>query len=369
MSKEKKKLFLFEWRIWHFIGLLLLIAALVLFGILSGVKSHDQEKLIDQRLVSRWSDKNDYAQVSVLFPYGTILEETDIKSAEHTFQQALTDISMFEENTSQRLFVDCIYETGNVTVSREKTSVDVEAVGVSKDFFLFHPLHFVSGGPIPTNTDLTDYVVLDEKTAWNLFGAIDVEGMQVRIGDVPHIISGVIKTDSDTLSTAGGSKENVVYITRESLSLYGSVNSTIGFELLMPEPYEGFALDSLKKAFKTYETTGEWIDHTKRFGWKHLWNVWKERKSRIMQTKPIVFPYWENVARFYENKFVHFGCVMLVCLFLSVVIAIWELVSIWKMRNFDKEDVKDAWIYFVERQREKRKHREVLKEDEDYEKM
>lgn len=364
MNRKRKPLFDLVWKKWHVAGAAVLVVSLLTAGILSVVMKHETTKLTDQNLVSRWSNQNDYAQVSVFFPYGTLLEEGDIKSFDYQFNKALTDISRFPENDSQRLFVYCFYETGSVTIAREKTSLQVDAIGVSEDFFLFHPMNFVSGGPIPTGTDLTDYVVLDEKTAWNLFGAIDVEGMEVRIGGIPHVISGVIKTADDKLSVAGGSKENLIYLTQASLKQYGTQNTTLAYELLMPEPYEGYALDTLQKAFSTYEKTGVFLDNTKRFGWKHLWGVFKERNQRSMQTKPIVYPYWENVARFYENKFVRVRMIQIVCLVIAGLLLLAEIISVWKMRTFDKEDIRNGCIYMMEALREKRKKRNNFEEDE-----
>lgn len=42
---------------------------------------------------------------------------------------------------------------------------------------------------------MQDHIILDQDSAWQLFGSYDVEGMQVMIGNVPHIVSGVIRRE------------------------------------------------------------------------------------------------------------------------------------------------------------------------------
>lgn len=368
-QREKKPLFQFTWKKWHFIGLILVVLLMSVSGILQLIQKNSEETLIDQRMANRWSKDHDYAQVSLFFPYGTKLEESDIKGVDYQINHILEEISMFAENPSQRLFLSCWYSTGSLTVTRENATASVEAIGVSGDFFLFHPMEFISGGPIPTDSLMKDYVVLDERTAWNLFGATDVEGMEVRIGGVPHIVSGVVKPDTSKLSTLAGSKENLIYVTNESLTEYGTLDSTLAIEIVMPEPYEGFARDSLQKCFEKYKDSGEWIDNSKRFGFFNLWKIFKVRKSMLMQTKPVKYPYWENIARYYENKFIGFWEIRVIFYVISAIIVILELVSIWKMRNFDKEDIKDAWIHMVERIREKRNLQKQRKRGSIYEEV
>ncbi len=362
-QREKKPLFQFTWKKWHLIGLILLVLLMSVSGILQLVQKKTSENLIDQRMANRWSKDHDYAQVSLFFPYGTELEETDIKGVDYQINHTLEEISMFAENPSQRLFLSCWYSTGSITLTRESATASVEAIGVSGDFFLFHPMEFISGEPIPTNSLMTDYVVLDERTAWNLFGATNVAGMEVRINGIPHIVSGVVKPDISKLSTLAGSKENLIYTTNESLKEYGTLDSAMAFELVMPEPYEGFAMDSLQKCFEKYKDSGEWIDNSKRFEFFKLWKIFKIRKSMVMQTKPVVYPYWENLARFYENKFIGFWEIRIIIYVISSITVILELISIWKMRTFDKEDIKDAWIHMIERMREKRNLRKAKKEE------
>ena len=57
-------------------------------------------------------------------------------------------------------------------------------------------MEFKSGAPFSWESLHTDGIVVDEETAWQLFGSNDVEGMQVMIGQVPHFITGVIEKEA-----------------------------------------------------------------------------------------------------------------------------------------------------------------------------
>ena len=73
-------------------------------------------------------------------------------------------------------------------------SVDsVQIIGVGGDFFQFHPLNMISGNVFSENDISKDRVVLDENTAWTLFGAYDIAGKTVTIEGRQFVIAGVYK--------------------------------------------------------------------------------------------------------------------------------------------------------------------------------
>ena len=218
-------------------------------------------------------------------------------------------------------------------------------------------MKFVSGEPIPSGDAMRDYVVIDEKTAWNLFGATDVAGMTVYVEGIPHIISGVIEKAEDRLSELAGNDQNIIYVTNETLTQYGTSQGYIGYELLAPEPYEGFALSTLKDVFSEYETTAEFVDNTKRYGYKNLFENMKAVKSRHMQSKAVIYPYWENVARYYDAHYANLCMVRIGLFLLAVIMLVILCIDFWKHRLFHKEDIKNKCIKLIENMREKKKEK------------
>ena len=318
-------------RLLNYIGFIVIILFMLIIFVLALIRGGIAGKLDDQQIVSRWTDGNDYAAVSLFFPYGTKIDSMAVLSAENTVTVSLNGISMVPTSDSQRLWVDCFIEQGTVTAKTDRASESLKAYGIRGDYFLFHPMEFVSGGYMPSDSVMKDYVIIDELTAWNLFGAIEVDGMYLYIGGVPHLITGVVKVPDDKLSKAGGSCEKVIYLSCESLEAYGTVETALSYELLMPEPYEGFAFEAIHAAFTSYEKTGVWVDNSKRFGWRHLYDVFKARNSQIMQTKPVIYPYWENVALYKENICMHILIVQFVLAIITFIVFVSEIFSMWRM--------------------------------------
>ena len=245
MTKWKK---LFDYRLtgWRLAVLGLSIVLMIVSEIMLLCQKHNTSQLVDQCVKDRWTDENDFAEVSIFFPVANEVNIEQFQTIQHSILKTLEEVSLEADTENRRSFIDCFYQIGSITVNRGSAKLDLTAYGVSKDFFLFHPMKFVSGEPIPSGDAMRDYVVIDEKTAWNLFGATDVAGMTVYVEGIPHIISGVIEKAEDRLSELAGNDQNIIYVTNETLTQYGTSQGYIGYELLAPEPYEGFALSTLK---------------------------------------------------------------------------------------------------------------------------
>ncbi len=50
-----------------------------------------------------------------------------------------------------------------------------------------------------------------------------------------------------------------------------------------------------------------------------------------MQSKPVAFTYWENVALYCENKFVRFLYIKIIMLILAALFTIAEIISVVSM--------------------------------------
>ena len=148
-------------------------------------------------MAGRWSEKKDVAQVSCFFSSKAEVTEDTIQSFEYSLKNVLQEASITEtsENPSARLWVDAYSADGKITLVNGRNTLDANAIGIGGDFFLFHPLKLITGSYFSGNDLMQDYCIIDQDAAWQLFGSNDVVGMTVYIGNVPHIVTGVVRRD------------------------------------------------------------------------------------------------------------------------------------------------------------------------------
>ena len=111
-------------------------------------------------------------------------------------------------------------------------------------------------------------------------------------------------------------------------------------EYLIPNPVSGFAMNLVEMQCSDMDV--EIMEHQERFTIRGLVNVMKQTGTRSMGLSGITFPYWENMARGYEDilagllfvEFILLGYALLV--FISVAWYLW-LHRRWRARDiFDK---------------------------------
>jgi hypothetical protein len=226
------------------------------------------------------------------------------------------------------------------------------AVGVGGDFFLFHPLELVSGGYLMDDPLMKDGIVIDEDMAWQLFGSSDVVNMSVMIGDVPHYIKGVVKKPTGKIEKLAGLDKPYIFMSYDSLSKYGqilsgktsesdsdsdddfgaSVSGGINcIEIVCPNPVKGLAAKLAFEASGLSEEHCKVVDNTDRFNFMPLLSIIRQAGFRSMWSKAIYYPYWENVARGYEDRL---AVILTIRLFLlAQVIVIFVVLIIIAYRN------------------------------------
>ena len=183
-----------------------------------------QNSLPDQNAAVRWSKNHDVAQISIFFTEDQKITEDSVKELAWKLTQALTEqaISKDEKKSSGRELVMAYSAEGQITLNREGKTLTVNAVGVGGDFFLFHPLTLLSGQYLNTSLDMKDGIVLDEDTAWQLFGSSNIVGQTVEIGGLPFYIRGVVKKPTGRLEKAAGLSQSLVFVDYAMLQKYGS---------------------------------------------------------------------------------------------------------------------------------------------------
>lgn len=340
--------------------------------------------LPDQLGAERWDYDGQVAQVSLFFTEDREIKPEDIKKLEYTMEakmreyglvsdeevtesesskkvEVVNTIDIGHENTKtepespiSHLYNSCYSAQGISTLVFDgRRAEDVDTIGVEGDFLFFHPLELVSGSYFMADDVMKDKVVIDEQLAWELFGSSDIVGQCITIGGVNHYIAGVVKIPEGNLNEAAGLGKSIVYMSYDSLSRYGEILSgktesvelsedgstaTIGgincYEVVMPNPVEGIAAKIVAEA-STYEDRYiTVVDNTDRYSFFKLWDVSFSFGKRSMWDKPIFYPYWENVARGYEDILSLLNFIRTVCICILVCIITVAVVNAYRNKTW-----------------------------------
>lgn len=401
-----KKQFQNKRRVVLFVITLLLLFVYVVLG---AVSKMIVSGLPEYLLADRWSDKNDMAQISIYTTEDQIIDEDSLKRFEYQLEKKLADsgvkdpdldddgnpktgpevvdtigidemdeaamgqLTVKERKGIRRLFAVSCCAQGQATLTFEnRTAENAAAIGVSGDFFLFHPMNFVSGSAFSGDDLMKDSIVIDEDMAWQLFGSTDIIGQSVLIGGVPHYIEGVIKRDSGRIAKASGLDKSYVFMSYDSLSKYGTIlsgrverkeiaedgtSAEVGgincIEVVCPNPVRGLAARIAKEALGVKDEFVSVIDNTDRFSFIPLLTVIRSYGTRSMWNKAIYYPYWENMARGYEDilatmLFIRMLCLLFAILFISIGIINAYRNKTWTVRSVVRDISDKIYDYQAE---------------------
>ncbi|MGN1147272.1 MAG: ABC transporter permease [Lachnospiraceae bacterium] len=324
------------------------LLSFVLGLVLSGIGNFMAGSLDTQNMAARWSKEGGVSQISCFFSREAGIEENSILSFEHNLDKALEEASIVSEseNENARLWADAYSATGKVSITSDRSSVEVAAVGIGGDFFLFHPLKLVSGSYFSGNDVMKDYIVIDEDAAWQLFGSNDVAGQMVTISGIPHIISGVIEREQGRLNEAAGLSSSVAYVSYETLSRYGTNYGLNTYEIVMPNPVTGYAKNYVAENIGVTENEVEIVENSTRYSLMARFKLLAQFGTRSMSSKAIIYPYWENVARGYEDILGLFLVFMVLLYIYPAVLLIVAIVRAWKHKTWT---AKSVWMKVQDR--------------------
>lgn len=281
---------------------------LILIGILALILLSAKNDLVDQNIAYRWSDKKDFAHNSIFF---STREAVDDKIIGHLRKEIVTGM---EKKSIQATFdddgelktnmMDAYAAFGTLTLSSEiRKEKSYDAIGVGGDFFRFHPVYLRTGNYFDDDNIMQDYVLLDEEAAWELFGALDVAGMRVKLGDRDLYVAGVYRrAQSEIDNLAQGNEEPKVFVSYAVMKEANKDTAITVYELLSPNPIPHAAYSVLKDIKLFQADNVKYLENSDRFSYPHYYELLKARKGREMRTDDIRYPYWENVARYKEGK-------------------------------------------------------------------
>lgn len=296
------------------VELALLIAAAGCF-----VGIHALSRMLPSQLTAeRWQGESEqtFAQISCFIPVDETVTLNEIgafrEAAATKLHEAALDIT-----SDAVLMADAWSCTDKVSVSSALGKGEVYATAVGGEFFTFHPIRLISGNYITADDLMQDRALLDEETAWLLFGGTDIQGMTFKINGVPFVVAGVIEREEDYASRKAYTDGMGIFISYEAYTLLDSASAALTgaatadtassaapgiqcYELVMPDPVKNFALNFVKEKFPIGR--GEVINNTERFTPSALWTLIRSFDTRSMQTRGVIYPYWENASRGVEDR-------------------------------------------------------------------
>lgn len=340
---------------------LLLLSGLFLLGmLLSGICYCIGKSLPDQLAAKRWaSDDTRYTQVSVFLGGDRAFSENDVNSFRVNLSRKLEEASLKAKTNSARLWVDA-YSTelsGSAALGRVNEEVMITAAG--GDFFQFHPMELVSGYYFRPDEIMNDRVVIDETLAWKLFGSSDVVGMDFELDGQKCFVAAVAKNPSGRIEEyAYGSKPRVYaplkLVTGNNGLEAGSITC---YEVLIPNPVKDFGKkivtdylfgevkageEELAKERQRMQDI-EVVENTTRYQPLKLIQLIKNFGIRSMRENQIRYPYWENIARVWEDYSSAMLFVALAAFILPLAVTLRFLHNKWKHRKWRKEVLFD-WL-------------------------
>lgn len=339
----------------------------VIFLILLLVSNHMAQKQESQQMAARWSEEKDVAQISCFFSVDSNITLDSIEEFQHSLDTALQEasITVTSENEGARLWADAYSADGQITITSDRTKLQADAIGIGGDFFLFHPMQLLKGSYFSGNDLNQDYCVIDEDAAWQLFGSNDVAGMTVYIGEIPHIVSGVIHRPEGRLEKAAGLDDTLVYVSYQTLDRLGQNNGINHYEIVMPNPVSKFAENLVRERLGSNEKEVEILENTTRYSLGNRLKNLAAFGTRSMNGKAIIYPFWENIARGYEDVIALLTFFMLMFLIYPIVLLLVVFIKWWRHKGWT---LKEKWYILKdkgERYLETRRARKLEDEEDE----
>ena len=229
-----------------------------------------------------------FVQLSAFFHPGEGIGEFNILLFNQFLQNGL------RSSGSGTKEIPCAYSaSSDLAVQSARGAFRIPAVGVGGDFFLFHPYPLLYGSlmEIPAGNG----IVVNDRAAWLLFGAVDVVGQPVLIGGAAYVVSGVIRLEEDRAGRAAlGGRESMVFVPYSAMG-----TGVTCYEVVLPEPVKGYG-EALFAGLGAEDT----VNNSTRFSASAIRKAILDLPAYNMESGSAPLPYWENAARNGEMRII-----------------------------------------------------------------
>ena len=311
MSKSVKKTIVITAAV--LIGLMLFASVYLILKNRSIAKDYYHELAAE-----RWDGTDvSCSEVSVYYEENVGIATPDVAYAVTSINQRLKSDNYLTVGDNGLNWYYAYAGIADITVEKGSRSIQAEAFGIGGEFFKIHEMPLLSGTYFDTDIAEKSMVILDEYAAWELFGAVDVAGMQVLIGNDFYTVAGVVGTADTKASMAAYGDRCKIYLPYEALRKNVPELTATCFQVVLPNPVESYARSVISGAFGIRDLSARelaeqksplnfenriMVENTGRFGFLRLREKLKYGKYSSMRTDGIKLPFWENMARYEEER-------------------------------------------------------------------
>jgi len=281
--------------------------------------------LEDQTAAERWGG-NSCSQLSCFFAEGSGYETDRILSLERAVDTALTEASLKAEDGA-RLWYHAYSAQSELYASTSHGSAKIAFTAFGGNYFYIHPPKLIAGSPLSPGGENAGYIFLDQNAAWQLFGATDVTGMSVTIGDSEYTVCGVCAVPDGTVYDEAYGEEPRAWILLQSPAAQ-NIRQISSYEIVLPNPIDGFAADLLAKIIPEDDSVVT-VENSERFSASALFEHLKTRSTLGTRLSPVTFPWWENIARVTEYRCASLLLLETVLLSIAALTVLLWIVLLW----------------------------------------
>lgn len=309
LIKKYEKIFLVT------VGVIVSISLLLL-------NRRDVRFMISESAAERWSD-SDYSQISLFCAYDEKLDYKCVENIRNKINKKLSEGRNRTSNTSHRWY-DAFAGEKDVQIERNKTSIKVSAVYVGGEFFRINEWELLDG--CYPDLSKNDEILLDEGSAWALFGSTNISGLCVSVDGKSYTVSGVIKGSEGKSEFAYGDLNRVYICIGDSIEISW-------YSIVIPEYVPGYGKELLVQVLMADENDhirsvvehGEIVVNSDRFKNEYLLKQVLCRKQNSVRSTGIKYPFWEMAVRFKTEIIIKRYFVSVIMITVSVIITLISL--------------------------------------------
>lgn len=237
------------------------------------------------------------------------------------------------------------------SVKGPKSSANAAITACGGDFFIFHPLKFLYGTSFLNDASIPNGAVIDENLAWKIFGAIDVVGMTMSVGDLELTVVGIVTAErsSEAYEFTYGDTPRMYMSYSAYDKINGDASDITAYEVTLPNPVKSFAMNIFKTAVTANEDTTSLTETSARYHVANRFENMKQLKYSWVRSNKVNCPYWENEARmidytcaiimFFEVIFLAVGVFSMLLSFILLRVSGFTLTDVVKNRykKFEEE--------------------------------
>lgn len=310
----------------------------------------------------RWSASGEpYAVISLYTEDGSAMSKDQVESYAASMDAALLSASV--EGAENGRVWTYAYSTDVLrSVKGPKTSTNAAITACGGDFFVFHPLNFIYGTSFLNDASIPNGVVIDENLAWKIFGAIDVVGMDMSVGDVTLTVVGIAAAErgSHAYEYTYGDTPRMYMNYNAYYKINGQAADITTYEVTLPNPVKSFAMNIFKTAVTANEDTTSLAETSARYGVANRFENMKQLKYSWVRGDKVSYPYWENEARMIDYTCAIMMFFEVILLAIGVFSMLFSFIFL-RVSGFTVTDVVKNWYKKFEEERSKRPKKEKRK--------